>query len=423
MPQAAPNSRQPEQTKSETHAQLPESFEESMLRIADFALDELQKATYQKQLFYHNRTHADAVKQRADKIFQTIVPFVEDSFKGETGQAQLKRMKQLIELSAIAHDMVQDFIPDTQPHTSRLRKSGENEAATISQLSDYISELNQQILQDNLNSAAIFTESDLQTLQEAIAATVCLYDTSDRCIYQPLLYNPEKKIPLPSLIIALADMGSLGIDGIEAYNREGSLIFLEENPDIISIFWNAETQQFLAEYETPDRGKQELYEGIRQRLLKRARFQVDFAKGRYSRFDCEVNTLPADAIQALKTEVFQYLTEETIQKIESLTPTRDETTLQELIEFFELEKYIKEMQPKLGTDVISDHDVGLPSASLTQGCHQDANGFYAKFAIAPSWSTQFPGYTGFGLSRIRSGGSAPDEPDYSRQFFSQGWKY
>lgn len=340
MPQVATENRQLKQAQPGNYTQLPKSFKEAVRRVEKFALMETHKSAHQKQLYYHNCAHVHGVKQRAAKIFQAIVPFLNEKLDSQTGQAQLRRMKQLIALSAVAHDMVQEFIPQTQPGTPRLRESGVNEAATISKLIVYIEELNQQILKQHPNSTAIFTESDIQTLKEAIEATVCLFDPSDGSLYQPLLYNPEKEISLTALILALADLGTLGIEGIAAYNEEGSLIFLEENPDIISVLWDGKIERIVLEYDTRDKEKYELYEGIRQRLLKRARFQVNFAKGRFSRFDREVERLSAETIQVLKAEVFKYLNQEIIQKVETLTPTKDETTLQELIEFFQLEKYI-----------------------------------------------------------------------------------
>jgi len=147
---------------------------------------------------------------------------------------------------------------------------------------------------------------------------------------------------MAALVLALADLGALGIEGIEAYNQEGSLIFLEENPDIVSVIFHPENQKYLSNFETSEQAKQEPYENVRQRLLKRARFQVDFAKGRLKRFDREVASLPEDAIYKLKIHVFKYLNLETIQEIELTTPTKNDTTLKELIEFFRLEHYLRD---------------------------------------------------------------------------------
>lgn len=341
MSNLAKNNRQSKKIQPKLQEQLPQSFAQAAKRVEQFALVEMQKLAEQKQLYYHNCVHVNEVKQRADKIFKAIVPFLSKNCDSEAEQADWIRMKQLLELSAIVHDMVQEFIPQTELYTPRRREPGVNEAATIVKLITYIENLNQQILHQNPQSSAIFTQSDIHILKEAIESTVCLYDPKNGDLYQALLYNSEQKISLPALILALADVGTLGMEGIEAYNQEGSLIFLEENPDVIPILWDETTQRIKLDNDIQDQEKQELYENIRQRLLRRARFQVNFAKGRYSKFDCEVAQLPIEAIQVFKTDVFKYLTESTIQEIDRLTPTKEQTTLQELIGFFQLEKHIR----------------------------------------------------------------------------------
>jgi len=50
--------------------------------------------------------------------------------------------------------------------------------------------------------------------------------------------------------------------------------------------------------------------------------------------------LPAEAIPVLTSEVFQYLNQETVQKIASMTPTDEATPLETLIEFFQLEQML-----------------------------------------------------------------------------------
>ena len=117
----------------------------------------------------------------------------------------------------------------------------------------------------------MFTESDISVIQDAIEATICIYDPSEQGIYQPALYDQTRNLSIVACIIALADIGSLGMDGIAAYNQEGSLLFLEENPDVIPVILNQTTATLAVD-------NPELYENIRQRLLKRARFQVNFAK-------------------------------------------------------------------------------------------------------------------------------------------------
>lgn len=305
---------------------ISSNFTESVARVNKFVLAEFEREIIEKQLYYHTKDHLMAVQQRAKLIFQVIRPYL--SADVET----IKRMELLLDLCAIAHDLVQIFIPH-QPHTSRRREAGVSENATIEILLNYIQVLNQQISGSYPKSKALFTDTDLEIIQEAIAATICDYDVTEQAIYQPSLYNPNKPISPVACIIALADIGSLGIEGIPSYNQEGSLLFLEENPDIIPIIKNQNVRTLATD-------NPELYENIRQRLLRRAKFQVNFAKSRLNRLSHELASLPADAIPTLTQTVFQYLNLETIQEIEATTPTNEQTSLEVLINFFEFERFM-----------------------------------------------------------------------------------
>ncbi|MGK7897632.1 MAG: hypothetical protein AB4372_29460 [Xenococcus sp. (in: cyanobacteria)] len=312
--------------KPENLAPLAGSFEEAVAIVKNFALREIQTESKQKQLYYHSCNHAYAVQKRANIIFQALEPFVK-----EVSLISLTRLKHLIDICAISHDMVQKFLPQTNTNTARKRQPGVSEAATVSKLIDYIENLNIILQNQKTNNNILFTDRDLHIIKESIQATVCSYDPEDHSIYQPYLYSTDKEILLPARIIALADIGSLGIEGIKAYFQEGSLIFLEENPDIVSVIVNEEYKS-----------KPKFSENLRQRLLQRARFQVDFAKGRQARFMREVAGLPEDAISVLKNQVFKFLNQDTITKIELMTPTKDNRIVEELIEFFDLKKLIRE---------------------------------------------------------------------------------
>ena len=119
---------------------LPDSFEEAVTMVKNFALQEIQRESKQKQLYYHNCDHAYAVRQRADIIFKAIAPFM-----AEESPIPLNKLKHLIDICAIAHDMVQEFLPHTEPHTSRKRESGVSEKMTITKLINYIESLNLQL--------------------------------------------------------------------------------------------------------------------------------------------------------------------------------------------------------------------------------------------------------------------------------------
>lgn len=318
---------------------VPITFSSAIARLKNLAFEEFDREIAQKQLYYHTREHISSVQHRANIIFQAIRPYWEISLKDNAAPDYMARMQLLLDICATAHDMLQLFVPETQPHKSRRREMGVSETATIEKLFEYINILNQQQDEQNLNCLARFSDADLLIIRDAIEATICVYDPSEQAIYQPTLYDSTKPLSPIARIIALADIGGLGMEGVAAYEQEGSLLFLEENPDVIPILLNHKT---LAS-ENP-----ELYENIRQRLLRRARFQISFAKSRLTRYAREIEHLPADAIQVLTYQVFQYLNPTTIQEIDSMTPTAEDTPLEVLITFFKLEHYISSIIEKTG---------------------------------------------------------------------------
>lgn len=320
------NVRQLQQHSEEKSARLPSTFVEVVARVKTFALGEFDREVVLHQLYYHTREHINGVQRRANLIFQVISPGWEASLEGNATPDYISRMQLLLDLCAAAHDMVQIFIPH-QPHTSRRREAGVSETLTTQKLLDYIKGLNQHLREHGIDESALFTNADLSIIQEAIEATICVYDPAEQAIYQPSLYDSSKQLSPVARILALADIGTLGMEGVAAYNQEGSLLFLEENPDVIPIILNPGVEALAAE-------DPELHENIRQRLLKRARFQVNFAKSRLIRFPREIASFSAEAIPVLEREVFRYLSRETIQKIESTTPIGEDTPLEVLIEFF-----------------------------------------------------------------------------------------
>jgi hypothetical protein len=329
------STRSPAQEKVENGIWLPQSFAEVVDRVKSFVLEEFDREITQNQLYYHNHEHINHVLRRAKAIFQVVAPYWQTPDGQKVGADYLERMHLLLELCAVAHDMVQVFIPQKQPHTSRQRSSGVSENLTWEKLSNYIQGLNQQLKENYVDDSLLFQDEDISIIRETIQATACVYDSCDRSIYQPEIYDKNKNLSLVTRIIALVDINSLGIDGIDIYNREGALLFLEENPDIIPIILpklNHKLDKNFVE------NSSEIDENIRQRLLKRARFQVDFAKSRLQRYSQEISSFPQAVIPTLTKEIFPYLNSEVIKEIEATTPTNEDTTLSELIRFFKLEQ-------------------------------------------------------------------------------------
>ncbi len=334
MTQVNQSSRTLETIGDENSIQAPNSFAEAVLEIKSLAVKEIHKQTKKQRLYYHNYAHASAVQQRATKIYQEILPFWDLIFQ-HTSVPDPIRTKHIIDICAISHDMVQIFVPASSFQASRKRETGVSENATIIKIIDYIQELNNKYSRKYPNRTPLFTNSDLQVIRKAINATVCMFDASDSSAYQPELYNSENEIDIVARVIALSDLGGLGIEGIKQYFAEGILLFLEDNPDAIPLIQKLSANNF--NYHSL---LKESSENLRQTLLKRAKFQIDFAKGRVARIDKELQGLPPEVISVLKSNVFVYLNEQTIEEIESITPTDINTSLEELINFFDLEKYV-----------------------------------------------------------------------------------
>jgi hypothetical protein len=298
---------------------IPSSFSETVQLVENYALEQIQQQTRQKQLYYHTVTHAIAVKRRAKIIFQAIRP----SLETENNSHQLNRLANLIDLCAITHDLVQEITPAIEPHTARKRPFRISELATIDKLTEYITALDRQLTQQNIDDSAKFNHSDLQIITEAIAATIC--ELAPNSIYQPYLYNSPPKISLVANIIALADLGTLGMEGIKPFIHEGILIFLEENPDLVELIINRSDRENIREEDN---------QITKQRLLNMTRFMVDLARDRCLRFKQEITSFPEVAQQILQEQIFKYLKLDTIHQIEKLTPIDDHHNLEELLNFF-----------------------------------------------------------------------------------------
>ncbi|WP_156114096.1 hypothetical protein [Myxosarcina sp. GI1] len=302
---------------------MPSTFAETVRLVEKYVLTEIERETAKKQLYYHTVAHALAVKRRANFIFQALEPVL----KQETHLFDFGRSKHLLDLCAIAHDMVQNFVESTKLHSPRKRPVGVSERATTAKLIRYIRDLNQKV-----NYSVGFTSADLSTIEESIAATICdrdplagktNYSFSKHSIYQPYLYNSEQN-SIVAQIIALADLGTLGIDGIESYLREGVLILLEDNPDLVELVLYRD-----GTYLTTNSKRITTI-----RLLNMTRFMVDLARERYTRFPQEIIGFSDRAKQILQDRVFKNLTLENVREIERLTPTSTDSSLAELLDFF-----------------------------------------------------------------------------------------
>ena len=318
-------------------SQVSQLLTEAYQQIENFALAEIERETQQKKLYYHTIDHAYAVKRRANIIFQAIKPILIKKIEPQ----ELNRIEYLINICAITHDMVQEFSFSIEDNQSRSRPLGVSETATINKLIDYIRQVNQNLSPANDREIVIFTEVDINTIREAIQATICHYDYLNHFIYQPYLYQSDKQLSIIAQIIAWADLGTLGMEGIDIYLQEGILLFLEENPDIARLFAEQKNNKSEGSLISAKLEKlEEIYPNLTEKLLKYARFMVKFAQGRKVNFEREIASLDEEAKNILRDRVFIYLTDDSIRQIESIVPTANNVTLTELLEFFNFDRYV-----------------------------------------------------------------------------------
>ncbi|MEO0925903.1 MAG: hypothetical protein AAFY63_08535 [Cyanobacteria bacterium J06643_13] len=312
-------------------AQQPNSFEEMVEQIEKYIRGEINRETEVKQLHYHNIAHALQVKRRAEYIFQAIKPVLAQDYSA----LELRRIKNIMSICALAHDMVQIFELTPVNH-SRKRCSGASEMETANKLLRYVQNLNLDLASSKGDHSFVFSDREQQIIREAILATICVPDpygsrtenvSASPSIYQPYLYNSDKKISLVGGIIALADLGTLGMDGAEAYIQDGISIFLEDNPHF---------QQLIRSCDRFDSTQQA---EIKAQLLNMSRFIVALAYERQARFEPEIAGFAFDIRQILRHQVFIHLNQESIDRVEALVPSKTETSYSELINFFSSKIY------------------------------------------------------------------------------------
>ncbi|MEL6581770.1 MAG: hypothetical protein AAFQ14_18655 [Cyanobacteria bacterium J06621_12] len=306
--------------------QQPDSFGEMVELIENYIRGEIIREAAEKQLYYHNIDHALQVKRRAGCIFQAIKPILAQSYSAH----ELWRIANLIDICALAHDMVQIFELTPVNHP-RKRLSNASEIETANKLLRYIKNLDRVLATNKLDRSFLFNDHEQQIIKDAILATICVPDPlgnrtenafSDQSIYQPYLYNPHDKISIVGSIIALADLGTLGIDGVEAYVQDGILIFLEDNPHFEQLMSNCDRLNIAQQ------------EDIKTKLLSMNRFIVALAHERQARFEQEIAGFASQIRQILRHQVFVYLNHESIAQVTALVPNQPEASYSELVSFF-----------------------------------------------------------------------------------------
>ena len=313
--------------------QKPASFVDSLKPIKNYVRAEVIKEAERKQLYYHNFYHALAVERRAIYIFQAIKPVL----LKDNSLEQISRLESLISVCGLAHDMVQIFEP-TPPNQSRKRRSGLSETESAEKVIRYIAHFNQALAAEKLDSSFQFSEDEQQLIRDGILATICVCDPQGskykstflhQSVYQPYLYDTQKETSIVGRIIALADLGALGIDGTEEYINDGILIFLEDNPHFIELVLNRDRLKDLDRHLSYRQNSE-----LKTKLLTMTRFTIDFARERLARFEPEIAGFSPQIRQIIRDRVFVHLNQNSINLIEKTIPSHSDTSFSELSDFF-----------------------------------------------------------------------------------------
>lgn len=221
------------------------------------------------RLAFHGREHTEGVMRRTEAILKAM--------QRVTVHKVTDKDIMLGKIAAAFHDVVQEWKPEQRGEAViRKRDTGENEKTSANEVIA--------ILEQEMESAGeIFSEMDLATIEDAIRGTVPGFD--GRTAIQP---NVTEQSVFVSRAVALADLGTAGMDGAEAFLQDGDALFREENLDIVHAI---RSQEALSP---------EVQEKYRQRMIGWSKFQPKFAEGRRDLLDEELEGMPPLVTDAIK---------------------------------------------------------------------------------------------------------------------------
>lgn len=252
-------------------------------------------------LDYHNTHHTGDVVRRVRKILETIAVTNPELVK--------ERLLRLGEFIAANHDTVQNYEITEKEGGVKMRKRSveKNEAASAEEALQYVHTV----------GVGLFTPEEEELVREATDVTIPGYNSEYRTVIQPRL---SAKSELVIRAIALADLGTAGMDGLVPFAREGNELFREENIDIDEALQHPEDLSDVQK------------ESFRKRMLAWSDSQPIFAKGREALLSEELDGLP----EAAQREVARLFNKfyESIQGTQAKADVRRELSFEELARDF-----------------------------------------------------------------------------------------
>ena len=288
----------------------PRSFESAVQEGKRHALAAIRRqhenpANPRDILDGHDAEHTENVVRRTGVILRTI----QEAAPGRVADRDIG----LGELIAAWHDVHMEYraVPEQDgTFTKLIRKrvvpgeleKGHNERESA-QLLDAFMAL--------LENREAFTDDDRKLAHDAIAHTIP--DFENGTAVQKELHDGSHEI---ARALALADLGDAGMDGFEAYKKQGDGFFREEHMDIMEA---------LREGRALSSEDQEYF---RSRMLAWSSFQPGFAEGRARRLEQELAGLPESAQEAVRKLFDKF--DDTIRRSKDLAERRERLTFEEL---------------------------------------------------------------------------------------------
>ncbi len=237
-------------------------IEEALAKIKIFAEDAKPE---RNRLHFHQCQHTKEVVRRTELILSAVREI-------EPNLASRNNF-QIGRLAAGFHDSVQEWVEEKIPDGARTklfrrRLFGHNERASIGEAVLFMNKVNEEAKEE------IFSWPDKLLTAEAINVTIPSFDQEKFTVIQP---NLSEKTSLVARALALADLGTAGLDGYKSFIDDGNALFREENLD---IFDAAHSRVSISQ---EDRGY------FRERMITWSESQPKFAEGRRTmlRFELE----------------------------------------------------------------------------------------------------------------------------------------
>lgn len=219
---------------------------------------------------YHNSDHTRLVIRNTDRILRALC----DSDHKLVSERDVS----LGRLSAAYHDVVQlwelvdvNIDGSSLSLVKRKRFTGKNEEKSATEALEFLKK-------------SKFPDRDKKTVEEAILVTIPAFDPQFGTVIQPFL-TPETSVVARA--VALADIGTAGLEGGERFLSDGIALFREEFPNFEDVINGA--------LKLTDSDK----EFLRSLMLNWLNSQTSFVEGRKARMAHELFGLPDRAKQTL----------------------------------------------------------------------------------------------------------------------------